>query len=373
MRIATYLALVVRRVWAKKGILFGSALGATLVVALLVVVPLYEASVLAVDLKFTVDGALNEEVDVEGFSNLTPYAATVAEQNRAIVTDAQDEWLQPWYPTTEERTQTREFLVIPSGPDKFVDFLQLADDWRATIDQAIEDEVPEDEWPSPPYPTPPREATQFRMFTSPELSTLITPIAGDYSVDGSVSSSEFEPLKIMLGEDLATVTGNGVGDTFFIKPFVGQNSVFEYVEVAAIVEATDPNADIWGFDDPSSMVYLDQAVFDQWTAVVGQDESVDPWRRTYRGLPETAATQRWRLPLKRDLLELDQIQDFRSRLNQFSAQVSRESAGAIPTTTFIISLLDAFTTRSVVVGGPILAMLAFVFGGATYSVIYTAA
>ena len=34
MKIATYLGLVVRRVWAKKGILFGSLLGATLVIAL---------------------------------------------------------------------------------------------------------------------------------------------------------------------------------------------------------------------------------------------------------------------------------------------------------------------------------------------------
>ena len=40
MRIGTYLALVMRRVWAKKGPLFGPLLGATLVIALLVVVPL---------------------------------------------------------------------------------------------------------------------------------------------------------------------------------------------------------------------------------------------------------------------------------------------------------------------------------------------
>ena len=58
MKIATYLGFVVRRVWAKKGILFGSLLGATLVIALLVVVPLYEASVQAVDLKFSIDNAL---------------------------------------------------------------------------------------------------------------------------------------------------------------------------------------------------------------------------------------------------------------------------------------------------------------------------
>jgi hypothetical protein len=60
-------------------------------------------------------------------------------------------------------------------------------------------------------------------------------------------------------------------------------------------------------------------------------------------------------------------------MNQFSAQLSRESAGAIPSTTFITILLDAFTTRSVVVGGPILAMLALVVGGAIYFLVYSAA
>jgi len=43
VRLVTYIALAMRRVWAKKGILFGSFLGATVVIALLVVVPLYEA------------------------------------------------------------------------------------------------------------------------------------------------------------------------------------------------------------------------------------------------------------------------------------------------------------------------------------------
>ena len=51
MKFGTYIGLVARRVWAKKGILLGSLLGATLVIALLVVVPLYESSVQAVDLQ----------------------------------------------------------------------------------------------------------------------------------------------------------------------------------------------------------------------------------------------------------------------------------------------------------------------------------
>ena len=105
MRIATYIGLVVRRVWAKKGILFGSFLGATMVIALLVVVPLYEASVQAVDLAFSIDNALDEETDVTAFSTQNSYAAGTAEFNREVVSEAQQKWLQPWYPVNEERSQ----------------------------------------------------------------------------------------------------------------------------------------------------------------------------------------------------------------------------------------------------------------------------
>src|SRR3989304_5880601 len=45
LRWVTYLSLVLRRVWARRLMLLGSLLGATLVTALLVVLPLYEASV----------------------------------------------------------------------------------------------------------------------------------------------------------------------------------------------------------------------------------------------------------------------------------------------------------------------------------------
>lgn len=372
MRIATYLALVVRRVWAKKGILFGSLLGATLVVALLVVVPLYEASVLAVDLSFTVDTALDEEVDVEAFSVSNPYAASTGDFNRTVVADAQQQWIQQWYPTIEERSQTREFLVIPSGPDQFIDYLDLAEQWRLAYEEAVAAEVPAEELPTPQYPTPPREATQFRIFTSPALSDQLDVAAGEY-VSSTPSGGAFAPLKVMIGEDLAAITATEIGDTFFIRPFSGLPTVFEYVEVAGIVTATDPTANIWGVDDPSSLMYLDQAVFDEWLAAVGIEPDADPWLRNSRGLPGTAVTQRWRLPLERDSVELAELTEFQSRLGQFSAQVSRESSGAIPTTTFITSLIDEFNTRSVVVGGPILAMLALVVGGAIYFLVYTAA
>ncbi|MGI9666081.1 MAG: FtsX-like permease family protein [Acidimicrobiia bacterium] len=398
MKIATYLGLVVRRVWAKKGILFGSLLGATLVIALLVVVPLYEASVQAVDLKFSLDNALEEATDVTAFSTQNSYAASTGDFNREVVDESQQTWLQPWYPVTEERSQSREFAVIPSGPDAFVDFIALADQWRELLCAVLVQsggtfgEVPTfcdafdnlesfdtggissvEEMPTAPYPRPPQEALQVRIFTSPDLETILSVTDGAYTTDGSINPTEYSPVEIMIGAEVASLTGAEVGDTFFIKPFSGLPSVFEYVEIAGIVTAADPSAAIWGVDDPDTMVYFDQAVFDDWLRPVTTSPAVDPWVRTERGLPDTNVTQRWRMPLADDTLKLQDVQEFQNRLAQFRAQVARDSGGTIPTTTFVTILIDAFTTRSVVVGGPILAMLALVVGGAIYFLVYTSA
>ncbi|HSJ70546.1 MAG TPA: ABC transporter permease [Acidimicrobiia bacterium] len=395
MRIATYLGLVARRVWAKKGILLGSLLGATLVIALLVVVPLYEASVQAVDLKFSIDNALQEETDVSAFATFNAYDAGSAEFNRTVVDDAQQAWLQPWYPTVEERTQTREFAVIPSGPDAFVDFIALADAWRlqycAVLASTTPTEVPSacdefedlenvdtggvtdpEEFERPPYPTPPQEALQVRLFTSPDLPDLLEVVDGAFSDDGSVDPNAYEPIEIMIGLGVAELTGAGIGDAFFIKPFSGLPEVFEYVEVAAIVTPASRTAAVWGVDDPDRMIYWDDTVFNQWLAS-NPAAAEDPWLRTERGLPQTAATQRWRMPLDKPTVELQDVNDLQGRLVQFRAQLARDSGGSIPATTFITSLLTEFTTRSVIIGGPILAMLALVVGGAVYFLVYTSA
>ena len=373
MRIDTYLAFVVRRVWAKKGLLFGSLLGATLVIALLVVVPLYEASVQAVDLKFSIDNALSEEVDVTAFSTQNDYAGAEAASRAQIVIDAQDKWLQPWYPTSQERTQTREFLVIPSGPDQARDFLHDADVWKAETLALLDEGAAIEDIPSPPYPVPPSEATQVRIFTSPDLRDQLTIVSGEYAESGAVSANEYEPIPIMIGEDTANLTGATVGDTFFLKLFSGLPSTFEWVEVVAVVTAAEPTDAIWGLDDPDRMVYWDQSVFDRWLGIFTMDPGSDPWLREARGLPGVAATQRWRLPLDSRAVALGDLTEFRNRLGQFRAEVARRGNGAIPTSTPITQLLDDFTTRSVVVGGPILAMLALVVGGAIYFLVYTSA
>ncbi len=205
MKLATYLGLVVRRVWSKKGILFGSLLGATLVIALLVVVPLYEASVQAVDLTFTVGNALEDETNVTALATQNQYVPEVAAEYRTTVEDAQQDWLQPWYPTRIERSQTREFIVIPSSEDGPVDWLATAEAWREAFDLAVEEGVAESELPRPPYPTPPRDALQVRMFTTPVLEESLEVVAGAYSTTADLPIDEYAPLPLMVGDRVAAL------------------------------------------------------------------------------------------------------------------------------------------------------------------------
>lgn len=381
MKFGTYLGLVARRVWAKKGILVGSLLGATLVIALLVVVPLYESSVQAVDLRFSVRSAVADEVDMTAFSTMNDYSRSLGTSNRAIVTEAHEQWVIPWFPTIEERTQTREYSVIPTGEGTDGDWFAQAEVWQETIAALEDDGIPEEEWPAPPYPRPPREATQVRFFTTPDLDTRLTVFRGVFPPPLlGLPIPEDAPLRIAIGERVAESTGTDVGDRFFLRPFSGLPGVFEYVEVAAIVVPVDPDATIWGIDDPAAMVYLDQATFDVWMGQIpldpGEDltsDGTDPWNRTVRGFAGPTATQRWRVPLAVETVTLEDLDEIQSRINQFKAEVAKEAGGTIPTSTFLPLLIDEFSTRSVVIGGPILAMLALVVGGAIYFLVYTSA
>ena len=374
MKLGTYLGLVARRVWAKKGILIGSLLGATLVIALLVVVPLYESSVQAVDLRFSVRSAVADEVDMTAFSTMNDYSRALGTSNRAIVNEAHEQWLIPWYPTIEERTQTREYSVIPTGEGTEEDWFVRAAAWQEVIDALVIEGAPEDERPSAPYPRPPPEALQVRIFTTPDLDTRLVVVDGELPPPLlGAPIPEDGPLPIAIGERVAELTGVGVGDSFFLRPFAGLPEVFEYVNVAAIVVPTDPDATIWGVDEPATMVYLDQSTFDIWTGQIPVDPESDPWNRTVRGFDGPTVTQRWRMPLDVDTVTLEDLDEIESRINQFKAQVAKEAGGTIPTSTFLPLLIDEFSTRSVVIGGPILAMLALVVGGAIYFLVYTSA
>ncbi|MEN8040642.1 MAG: FtsX-like permease family protein [Actinomycetota bacterium] len=373
MRLITYIGLVVRRVWVKKGILFGSFLGATLVIALLVVVPLYEASVQAVDLKFSIENALENETSVTAFSTMNDYTPDASETNRAVVADARETWIGTWYPDIVERSQTREFVVIPSGGDAPNDFIEAGEQWKEEKAAFLEEGGDPAEIGTPPYPRPSQEALQARLFTSPNLEEKITIVDGAYDASVSIPLNTYEPIPLMLGEEVAKLADVQVGDRFFIKPFSGKQWTFEWVEVAAIVAPADPNDPIWGIDNPQRMMYFDQASFDRWLKATAFTPEIDPWERQSRGLPEIAVTQRWSMPLDEASVQLEELPELQSRLGQFRAEVARESGGSIPTASPITILLDAFVTRSVVVGGPILAMLALVVGGAIYFLVYTSA
>jgi ABC-type lipoprotein release transport system permease subunit len=354
-------------------------LGSTLVIALLVVVPLYQDSVKAVDLRFSLQSALAEEVDVTAFVQTTSYVGEEAAGNRDLIGGLHDSIISEWYPTYVERTQTREFVVIPTGG--VVDWVALGEEWKeekAAVELANSQLGPTEEpqeVPNPPYPTPPREALQVRMFTSPSLADHLEVLDGEWP-DVTTEAPEPDssaPLPIMVGEEVAQLVQLGVGDVFVLKPFSGLPEVFELVEIAGIVAPVDAGAKIWGVDDPMRMVYLPQETFDAWTAPVFISAVQDPWLRQSRGLTNLTTTQRWIMDFEPDALQFEEVDAVRGAVGAFRAKVSQDSGGLIAANTLLPILLDEFDVRSVTVGGPILAILALVVGGALYFLIYTSA
>ena len=378
MKLVTYLGLVARRLWAKRGILIGSLLGATLVIALLVVVPLYQDSVKAVDLRFSLQSALAEEVDLIAFTQTTSYTDGEAKSNRELITELHETEVIRWYPTKTERLQSREFFVIPI--EGAIDWVARGEEWKelkAEIDLAnsqLEPTEEPQEVPNPPYPTPPPEALQVRIFTSPTMVDHLEVIEGEWpETQAGIEEADTEPLLVAIGQEAASLGQLAVGDQFILKPFSGLPNVFEIVEVAAIVGPADAGDKIWGIDDPMRMVYLPLDTFDAWTEPIGIAAINDPWLRGNRGLTNLTVTQRWIIDFDPDSLEFEEVELIRGALANFRAKTSQDSGGLIAANSFLPLLLDEFDVRSVTVGGPILAILALVVGGALYFLIYTAA
>ena len=337
MRFVTYMGLVARRLWSKRGILFGSFLGATLVTALLVIVPLYESSVQAVDLLFTLRGAPASDVDITATANTNSYSGSQAAANRELVTTEWNEWVVEWYPSMIERSQSREFVVIPI--DGSVDWLGNAEAWRDEVDALVAAGTEPEELPAPPYPTPPQEATQTRFFTAPDLADHLSVVSGEYPATLTQPPSGFATaLPVVLGADLAATIQRQVGDQFVVKPFSGFPFVFEIVEVAAIVEPVDGNAAIWGIDDPGEMVYLPQETWDAWTSSLPIDPDDDPWRRTSRGLTEQTVRQRFVLQFDPSTVELEELNAVANGVVGFRSDVSRDSGGEIAANSFLDNL-----------------------------------
>ena len=185
MRLVAFLDLVVRRVWAKRGLLAGSLIGATLVTALLVVVPLYEASVQAVDLRFTLNGAQSTEVDIFAFANQDDYSIEEAERFRTLIEEQRIERIAEWYPQLTERIRSRTFVVIPTGPEFATDWVEEGEAWKEEVARILEEaeelelEFPP-ELPAPPYPVPPQEATNFRVLSGPDITDRVRVVEGSW-------------------------------------------------------------------------------------------------------------------------------------------------------------------------------------------------
>lgn len=378
MKLVTYLGLVTRRLWARRGILAGSLLGATLVTALLVVVPLYQDSVKAIDLRFSVQSTPAGDMDLTVLVRSLNYSGATSAADRELISNVRQTHVAKWYPTAVERLQTREFVVIPA--EATPDWIARGEAWKAQVAE-IETAnarpapgVEPEPIPPPPYPQPPREALQVRMFASPTITDHLEVLEGAWpepfvALDGD----ETAPIPLAIGSDVARLVGLDLGDRFILKPFSGLPHVFELVEVVGIVDAVDEGHKIWGQDLPGRMIYAPLETFDAWTEAVPVTAAGDPWGRSERGFTNTTVTQRWTIDFDPTALAFEDVAAVRVGIAGFRAKVSQDSGGRIAASSSLPLLLDRFDVRSVTIGGPILAILALVAGGALYFLIYTAA
>lgn len=367
MRIATYLGLVLRRIWARRLMLLGSFLGATLVTALLVVLPLYESSVAAVDLLFTFRQAPDTTVDLSAVHTVNEHSGAQADTAREAVEEAAGP-LRVWYPESDERILSRELRFIPLG---FPDWIAAAEEWRRAMVEAEEQDLPPEELPEPPYPFPPQEATQARIFTSPDLVDQIEIVEGELPVDQNPVRQSEPLLEIVLGERVSELTQLGMGDRVVLRPFVSLPDQFEVAEVSGIARAVDPTSAIWDGVDPTRLIYLEIDSFHDWAGSFVASAEVDPWLRSERGLKRIGTSQTFTLHLDRDAVTLENVQSLSNAVLGFTQAVARSEG--ISTISKLPDLIEEFDVRTVVFGAPILAMLALIVAGALYFLIYMAA
>ncbi len=398
MRLFTYLGLVLRRIWAKRGMLIGLLLGATLVIALLVIVPLYEGSIASVDLKFTFRQAPAASVDITASQSTTEYDATWAAEGRGTV-NRNRTVLADFYPAGFERVLSRELFFIPL---EVPDWVSIADAWRAQVDDwrvlvagaldvdvaatptatdiiagtippevsllAVQDSAlapPPPTWPSHPRPN---DATVSRFVTSADIRDQIEIVSGSWPEPATARDAA--PLRIVIGESVAASGQLEVGERIILKPFIATQDVFEIVEIAGIGRAVDPGSPLWLGTNPQGLIFVEEATLNGWTGVIPQgDVSGDPWVRPRRGYPALTATQFWYLSMDRDSVELENLGTLEGVVQSFRGGVGREG---IAVSTGVPDLIERFDVRKTVFGGPILAMLALVVLGALYFLIYTA-
>ncbi|MBP1632193.1 MAG: hypothetical protein H6Q11_481, partial [Acidobacteria bacterium] len=286
MRWVTYLGLVLRRVWARRWMLLGSFLGATLVIALLAVLPLYEASISGIDLLFTLREAPDTTVDLSAVLSMTEYTAEQADAGREAIAEAAAP-LRTWFPTSVERTLSREVVLIPID---YPDWLGLAAAWREA------GALPE----ATPWPQTPPEPMQAQFFTAPDLGERLEVVTGAWPPVDDPSRVAEPMLKVLVGEKLADVNDWAPGDRVILQAFASQASWFEIAEVSGIARPADPESVVWDGVDPNWLIFLSPESFDAWLGTFGADPDADPWQRAERGFHRLGASRTTTLHLDRE-------------------------------------------------------------------------
>ena len=372
MRFVTYGGLVVRRVWAKRGTLAGSLAGAAIVIALFVVVPLYEDSIKAIDLQFAISGTGSDETAVEMNASMTDFVLSDVVRNRTVVDTNGAAFLLPWYTKSFEWVRSREFVVIPLTST--TDWEADAYAWRQRKDEFADTNPGEEFDENIVYPRPPREPLQFRTWSGVDVESRLNIVEGSWP-DPIVQQTKGESvpvLGVVLGTDLARLANLDVGDRFYTRALTSIPESFALVEVAAIAEAVAPNDAYWGFSTPSRLVFYSLASFEAWMTGVPVDPEDDAWGRSSVGFAGADVNQHFRFDLDPATVAFEDVPALRNGLSQMRTVSSRDTKGDVSVETPIIGLLNRFDTRSVVVGAPIQGILALVIGGAVYFLVYTA-
>lgn len=372
MRLVTYGGLVVRRVWAKRGALAGSFAGAAIVIALFVVVPLYEDSIKAIDLQFAISGTGIDETAVEMNASMTDFVLSDVVRNRTVVDENGMAFLLPWYTKSFEWVRSREFVVIPLT--NATDWEADAYAWRQRKDEFADTNPGEVFEENIVYPRPPQEPLQFRTWSGVDIESRLTIVEGSWP-DPIVQQTKGESvpvLGVVLGTDLARLANLDVGDRFYTRALTSVPESFALVEVGAIAEAVAPNDAYWGFSTPSRLVFYSLASFEAWMTGVPVNPEDDAWGRSSVGFSGADVNQHFRFDLDPATVAFEDVPALRSGLSQMRAVSSRDTKGDVSVETPIIGLLNRFDTRSVVVGAPIQGILALVIGGAVYFLVYTA-
>ena len=359
MRWVTYFGLVLRRVWARRGMLLGSFLGATLVIALLAVLPLYEASVSAIDLLFTFRQAPDSTVDLSAALTMNEYSADAGRRR----------------PASHGRSLGGGGGLVPRGggahrqPGTGADpagLPRLAGAGRGLAGAgASPDQTP---WPQPSI-----EATQSRLFTSPDIAGPAGDGRGGVPrLRGPGPQAATRSWKWSSARSSPPWPSWRWATGWCLRAFASQPDWFEMVEVAGIARPADPEADHLGRGGPGPAGLRGAGDLRRLAGRLRRRPGERPLAAGGAGLPAPHRHPHLHPAPRPRSGDAGEGRTNCSRGSSSSPGRVARSEG-IRTISQLPDLIEEFGVRSVVFGAPILAMLALVVAGALYFLIYMAA